>query len=151
MTQEQFIAQIDRLHNVYGEKAYPKERMDVIWEKVRHTSREQFERAITQLIGECFSPPALSRILDATGTLAKTPKQHHDELESFKCDGCKDRGFDFIRDIVTACTCLLGRALHPEELARLQKNYDAGRRFLPSIENFIKIINKPLPYNPNQN
>jgi hypothetical protein len=153
VTQNEFIAQMDRLHRTYGEKAYPKERMDAIWERVKDFPRNQMDRAVTFLIGENFSPPSLSKISEALGpnrSPISQPGKSSDVYGGFTCEPCRDFGFGFVGDTVVACACDKGQATSPAELVRQQKNYDKGREMFRTRASFKAFATKDLPYDPNE-
>lgn len=83
MERELFTNQMKRLAETYGEKAYPKERMALLWNAFRHESDEAFTDAVSELIVTCRSMPMLKEFEGAVdsararhrpsagGTLAK--------------------------------------------------------------------------------
>lgn len=62
MTPAEFTAGIDRLKNVYGEKAYANERVKVIFRAVQDMSGAWWARAVEQLIGTHRNPPMMPEI-----------------------------------------------------------------------------------------
>lgn len=131
MTKDRFILQMERLHRTYGEKSYPKERMDGIWARVNAYSEAQFEKAITWVITENFTPPTLSKILEALGSKGEQP-QMQVLPNPFACEPCRDFGFEWEGHTIVACKhCYRGRQIKPENPAKEQRNYDVGRKMFP--------------------
>ena len=65
MTHDEFIEQVGRLRRAYGEKAYPMERVALIWEKFRHRHLTVFGEAISIAIASHLQPPLLDKLRDA--------------------------------------------------------------------------------------
>lgn len=147
MTPLEFQTQMDRLHRTYGEKAYPKERMDAVWERVRGIPAAQFEKALTHLIGENFTPPSLSKITDALALFRTSDGALiHYATPAYSCEACEDRGFGFVGDTAVKCVCPRGDRMNPEEVLRHQRSYDKGKKFLRSPSQFVGF--RELPYDP---
>lgn len=142
---------MERLHRTYGEKAYPKERMDGIWARVKDYSEAQFEKAITWVITENFTPPTLSKIMEALGSKGEQP-QMQIAPQAFACEPCRDFGFGWIGETMVACTCIAGQRLSPQELARQQKFYDMGKYMFPMPGHGpIRFnLSRSLPYDPRE-
>jgi hypothetical protein len=151
MNRDRFVIQMERLHRTYGEKAYPKERMDGIWIRVKDFSEAQLEKAITWVITENFTPPSLSKILEALGSKGEGPAMQ--VLENpFACEPCRDFGFEWEGHTIIACrSCYRGRQIRPERLAKEQRSYDIGRKMFPMPGMGKPIASKvfnELPYDP---
>lgn len=65
MTQEEFANQMARMINVYTAKAFPPEREKILFQKMKFKHAEVFKIAVEFLIAEYYTPPSLSKILDA--------------------------------------------------------------------------------------
>lgn len=55
-----FQTEIQRLINVYGQKAYPRERTELIWQEVQQLSDRWFSWLIGHLIGDNERPPMVT-------------------------------------------------------------------------------------------
>jgi hypothetical protein len=119
MTPLEFSNQMDRLCRTYGEKSYPKERMDAFYERVKAHHAAQFEKAITYLIGESFQPIPLSKLIEAMGP----PTQVEGETRFQKWD----------RE-------------NPVQPLELRKQWAA--KYGGEIQAMLRGIGKPLPYDP---
>lgn len=76
MTEFEYGAQIDRLKAVYGDKAYPDERVSMIWKKMKWRHPDVLEMAVDQLIADNQYAPLLNKILEA----AVAAERAHPEL-----------------------------------------------------------------------
>jgi hypothetical protein len=151
VNRDRFVIQMERLHRTYGEKAYPKERMDGIWVRVKDFSEAQFEKAITWVITENFTPPTLTKIVEALGSRATEPNMQEYQT-AFACEPCRDFGFDWEGHTIVACkACYRGRQIRPEKLAKEQRNYDVGRKMFPMPgmgRPLAATVFSSLPYDP---
>jgi len=90
-----FALQIIKLQNTYGEKHYPKERNDIIWEEVRSFSSDEFEKIVNTLIGEHKFAPMLE---DFRKLLTKLREKHRwidkrreeQDIKNLYCDLADD-------------------------------------------------------------
>lgn len=60
MTSEDFICQMNRLKAVYGERAYPQERAELIWAEFKSDGAWMFTTIVSNMIGEHRTPPVMS-------------------------------------------------------------------------------------------
>lgn len=134
MELKEFDTQMDRLRATYGEKAYPKagEREKAIWDRVKAFPAKQLEAALTSVIGDTFTAPPVSRIVDAAVSartevtfLTSGPSPHN-------CPACSDTGIGHVEDRVEKCICPAGAKISPAKLHQLQKDFDRGRELFPS-------------------
>ena len=65
MTENEFMIEIERLTSTYGEKNYPRDRVNLIWHRVKWRNTAVFKDAIDFLIMESQYPPMITKILDA--------------------------------------------------------------------------------------
>lgn len=65
MDREKFKNQINRLTNVYGDKSYPLERINLIWDWAKNKDYEIFRIAICDLIADSSTAPLLSKIKES--------------------------------------------------------------------------------------
>lgn len=72
MTPSDFQKHVLRLAKVYGDRAYPQERVQLIWRKIGHRSERVLSSAIDMLIADSAQPPLLTKILEAVSAAAKT-------------------------------------------------------------------------------
>lgn len=75
MTREEFQSQMSRLIKVYGDRAYPPERMQIIWRKIQFRHPKIFESSVDALIADNAHPPLLSKIMEM---LVMVGKQYPD-------------------------------------------------------------------------
>lgn len=135
MQVEQFDRQMNRLKDTYGAKFYPAEREKTFWEAMKSYDHWQFDKAVTLLINESFSPPSLSKVIGTIqGFQSNRPKsgaERDQEVSAqFNCEPCRDFGYGWIGETLVACTCELGQRIGPAELAKHHANYDRGKKFL---------------------
>lgn len=64
MNLEEFYRGMNILTDVFGDKAYPRARVDVIWRTLQHSPINVWLDAINGLIGDCERPPGLTKIKD---------------------------------------------------------------------------------------
>ncbi len=62
MEKQEFITQVRRLVECYGEKAYPEARRDVFWKTFSRVPESVFADAVTQCIGERQYAPMLKEL-----------------------------------------------------------------------------------------
>ena len=65
MDKQEFVTQIDRLKNTYGDKQYPEERVKVIWSEVKDRASAWLERQVSHWIASSRMAPLLPEIRDA--------------------------------------------------------------------------------------
>lgn len=147
MSPLEFGDQMGRLLRTYSDKAYPKERLDAIYARVARIPVAQFEKAVTYLIGENFTPPSVSKIVDACSAYREANVQMRDAPPAFNCEPCRDFGFGWVGETIVPCTCTA--RVGPTELVRQQANYDKGKRLMMNPKLYPN-VGKPLPYNPQE-
>lgn len=144
MTKEFFAKQIDRLRRVYSSSSLSDERVEILWEFFKKASNDEFEGGINYLIGEFTTQqlPPVTKFQDAVARFKsqqpRVQKDYSAPETDYSCPACRDFGYGWIGDTVTACVCEAGRKMNPKELLRHQKNYDNGARFMPKIKQIIK-------------
>lgn len=69
MNQDQFDWNMKRLIGVYGEKAYPTERIKLFWNELRHIEGEMWEAIVDALISDSQYPPMISKIRECVSLL----------------------------------------------------------------------------------
>jgi hypothetical protein len=117
MTKNEFITQMNRLIMTYGEKSYPDERFNAIWEWAKNINEKLFKLTITEVISNHAQAPMKSKIVEAYSFVrTKNPeiKKHVD------CVYCAGSGF--IPDEkpvpkVYRCRCSIGDSM-PSYIAR---------------------------------
>ncbi|HMX98737.1 MAG TPA: hypothetical protein PK473_03110 [Nitrosomonas sp.] len=62
MELEVFQIQIKRLKETYGDKAYPEERIKVLWAQFKNVQNHEFVDTVTMLIANHRQPPMLGEI-----------------------------------------------------------------------------------------
>lgn len=98
MNLREFGEQMDRLKNVYGDKAYPKERIELIWKNVGSLSALSFSRVVDDLISSFRNAPmaqefseALSKERERTAANVIRPDIPAWNAPA-RCWSCKDTG-----------------------------------------------------------
>ena len=71
MTNQEFSEQIGRLTHTYGDKAYPTERVGLIWRRFGNRHVRIFSAAIDNLIADNLQPPLATKIAEAVYAAAK--------------------------------------------------------------------------------
>lgn len=140
----EFNEQVNRLRSVYGDKAYPDERVRLLWREVGSLSSAWFESAVSGLIQSCRQAPLAHEfspmISDERERVYRKQKEKElvtREITSYSCEYCKDMGvFLCIKNddrsvpYVFRCHCARGRS----DLRRKIPHYtresaDEGLRF----------------------
>ena len=156
MTHQEFSFQMDRMLKTYGERNYPNERMDAIFERVKGIPVKTFDRAVTYLIGEHFSPPSVSKIVEACGNFREPGERQNYTPYKFRCPPCSDLGFGWVGHKIVKCSCPLGQSHTEERIAQEQANYDKGRKLFPSpfdskdAKPRLGALFHELPYDPSE-
>lgn len=91
MMQQEFMIELDRLKSVYGEKAYPEERVKILWNEFKTYEIARFKKAVDFLVAENFNAPPISKIRDAmfyTPNASSALKQAPD----YDCSWCGQSG-----------------------------------------------------------
>jgi hypothetical protein len=143
MTKEFFGKQMDRLRTVYSAAALNPERIEILWARYKHIPEAQFSGAVTFLIGEFtgLSLPAISKFDDAIARFRPREAPKIDEITSnFRCEPCRDFGYGWIGDTIVRCVCPLGEKVTDADIARHQKSYDKGRRFLKTPADLARLM-----------
>lgn len=92
MNKELFLNQIQRLSDIFGEKYFPAERIEVTWNKCKHEEDEQFVRAVNKIILDKIHVPSANEIISYTineRTLKTKPVVEF----KFDCSWCGQSGF----------------------------------------------------------
>ena len=129
MNRDEFLTGIESLTRVYGDKAYPPERIDIIWQRVKYRHQVVWFEAIDNLIADNPHAPLLKKILDECSTVQHNhPELSNDPYKSFReelakaqhegsqCLSCLNTGVitGYRKDIEgnpaqeMLCTCHLG-------------------------------------------
>lgn len=65
MKSEQFDMQVNRLKDVYGDKAFPDQRIKIIWREVQDFDASWFTRVVDGLIGSERYAPLMDKFAEA--------------------------------------------------------------------------------------
>lgn len=90
-----YLSKFSRITNAYGDKSYPLERIQAIWESVKTLTPGQLDRVITDLIAEKERPP----MREAFRALAIAYRPSDFSMESdqgaifINCKWCSTSGF----------------------------------------------------------
>lgn len=84
MTFEEFQMGAAKLQRVYGEKAYPQERVEIIFRSVKYSSSKIWEETVTELIGEAMHAPPLSKIKETLYAVKKKFGESSDAWEGLR-------------------------------------------------------------------
>lgn len=83
MTLEEFQPAMDRLHAVYP-RAYPKERMDLVYRAMRYTSAAVWNETVNELIGDSMQPPSVSKMREVMYLVRKKFNEPGDPWEPLR-------------------------------------------------------------------
>lgn len=128
MTNPTFVTQMGRLTSVYGPKAYPKERVDLIWNEFRFLSDKGFETVISRLIAENNTPPMLGKFREIASSIREREwgaekKQHaHDAKQFGSIANHAEKFISFTEYVVRAVN-----RNEPEEMKDLIKAFGTAR------------------------
>lgn len=75
MNNAEFVMQMQRLHNTFGDRAYPTEREKLIWAEVRYLPVEVLTRIVSELISNHRTPPMLPDFKAAKAALVGSSSQ----------------------------------------------------------------------------
>lgn len=111
MNFQEFGTQLDRLKEVYGDRAYPEARVKLIFNWSRRLHVDAFEAVVTKLIEECERTPLLGKFKEYYGQIRSTlPRSTVD------CAYCAGSGL--IVDpkspppfVAYACKCVIGESV----------------------------------------
>lgn len=119
MTLMEFTGQMDRLKQVYSEKAYPEERVKQIWDKIRNRDERVLAHAVALLIADCVQAPMTTKILEAMSVAQRNYQNfRQNALKSnsgpeIDCLFCYDTGINYVREkdnpvVWVRCSCDMG-------------------------------------------
>lgn len=118
----EFEKQVERLVKVYGANRYPKERVEMIFERVGCVDAETFKTAVSRFIGETEKPPFSMDFVDALGSVLAEAKKREIEAKLSglaACMSCNGTGHATMYEKKTGweyafqCTCERGPLLQP--------------------------------------
>lgn len=101
MKKEEFLEQIERLQEVYGEKNFGQERSQILWEKFKFEKVEYFRNAVSNLIAESFTAPPASKISIAVQALKESSSVKERKTYNWDCTWCGQSGFVIVGHIKT--------------------------------------------------
>lgn len=122
MTQVEFDTQVKRLVDTYGEKAFPAERVRIMWGHVSGYDRDWFRRLCDKLIASCRQAPVyadyaedVNHERDRIWTAQKHSRKVV-EMRDWACSTCHGLGAVLARKIdggaayAFKCSCGAGKA-----------------------------------------
>lgn len=127
MTQQEFSAQMDRLIDVFGEKAYGTERAKLIWETVKVFDVVWWHKCVDHFIGYFKVAPLMVEISEAAA-------QERERLWTIEKRRNADASVDFWNG-----------SFHPEEskqICETIKGRIQGRVGDAEYEKFLKMLSK---------
>lgn len=99
MTHQEFIAEMGRLSQVFGERSYPTERTKLIWNVSQSLPVETFRRVVEGFIGSSRQPPLMPEFRDAIQAERQHEREHRPALPDARpwerpnsCEYCYDTG-----------------------------------------------------------
>lgn len=81
LSMDDFIPFIERLRKVYGDKAYPTERAEIVYKAFRYSRPEIVSATIEEIIGEHMHAPPITKIREA---LYATRKKFGDQADPWE-------------------------------------------------------------------
>lgn len=82
MTQQEFIAQVTRITNTFGERSFPQERAALLWQEVGSFSGTWFKKVCDGIIGNNRHAPVLSDFADAIAIEREQQRAREKEREA---------------------------------------------------------------------
>lgn len=98
MERNHFINQMQRLISVYGDRAYPAERVSLLWKECSYLADYEFSDLVSELIGTCGTAPMLGKFRELTeGIRRKHAEKRKSEFEAWaeqqmSCSYCAKTG-----------------------------------------------------------
>jgi hypothetical protein len=86
MTWQEFEQSISRLKAVYGDKAYPKERVEMVYRAVKWTHLAIWEESLNEIIGDCIHPPTVSKIKEIVNLTRKRMSIDDDPFKNLRAE-----------------------------------------------------------------
>jgi len=156
MNLNEFERQMDRLKSVYGDKAYPDERAELIWKEMRYLPVHQFEEIVGEMIASSAQAPMMGKFREAKQDLGRRHASEYEQRDNDWTDTQPDcHDCDKTGSIVATlnrnqtiyafrCPCPIGERKHPKLPkwgVHLFSEYTPGVNLNPSI-NPIRCIPK---------
>lgn len=85
----QYQAQVNRLNETYGNKAYGEERARLLWDKVSHLEEWQFRKTIDHIISECIHAPMVSKVFEISKQFTSSKDSRDVALEKARRESMK--------------------------------------------------------------
>lgn len=103
MTYEEFIGQVKRLQDTYGEKAYPKERIKLMWQDYAPLFLRDFKEIIEVCIRVYRAAPLQEQFEEARAQLKESKQRlamdvSHARQEPTPCSNCDGTGLVHTKD-----------------------------------------------------
>ncbi len=177
MELHEFSSEMGRLINVFSDKAYPKERMALIYEKMHFLEVADFRDIVSILIGECAQAPLLPRFQEAAKAHYAKHRERLDKEEALwiekqaHCELCNRTGVitarrkdNWAASFAFKCVCAVGERKqfnYPSWFLCKNKDlYDLDRHYetlapneellRQTIQGITKSFSMPLPYDPKE-
>ncbi len=134
MTEKHFKEMIEILRRNYSAEAMSEDRVARLWKQFKNVDNEVFANAVQYILDEHTTRqlPPMSKFFGAVAACRQANSKAAEYLEPYHiCMKCRDFGFELGEELVTRCSCVLGRSLSPEKLVEEQRNYDVGRNLYP--------------------
>lgn len=109
MNRNEFGVELSRLIDVYGEKAYPDARAELLFAWASRMTTENFKALVSNLIANYDRAPMLSKFKESFDQLGIA-----NSMKKFECNYCNGSGFipdDKILPTVYRCRCPLGESM----------------------------------------
>lgn len=107
MNESEFLLQIDRLKETYGEKIYSNERIKLIWNQLKHVPQKYFENCVSDIIASSPTAPMLPKLQESlSGKTDQIQESKKIEIEFLKekspeCRYCGNTGIIYAEEIGT--------------------------------------------------
>lgn len=123
MQHEDFKREIARLVQVFGDRNYPKERVNLLWQAFSYCQEEDVTAAVSHLIGNTLKPPLQRELAEAIEEAARERRENNRGPTKVSarplCQYCSDSGWATVTQkgafppvkVCVRCPCLIGAKL----------------------------------------
>lgn len=87
---DQFLPYVNRLAKVYGDKAFPRERAEILYRAFRYTREDVLQATVDEVIGEHMHAPSITKIREAMYLVRKRFGDNADRWQPIR-DAIRER------------------------------------------------------------